>query len=347
MRIAIVNDQKIAIEALCRILNSMRHHQLAWIAYDGAEALRRCARDRPDLILMDLVMPGMSGVEVTRRIMEQSPCAILIVTANVMSSTSPVFDALGAGALDAVDLPLDEGLAASDVQALVKKINTIAKLVRTEAGTAPGPVRPPVRQPAGDLVIIGASTGGPPALATILGPLEPDFPASIIVVQHLDAKFAGGFVDWLAQRTLLRVRTAVQGDMTETGAVLVAVSEDHLVLGEDLKLTYIPIPRDALHRPSVDIFFNSVARYWPKPSVAVLLTGMGRDGAQGLLQLRRASWHTIAQDSQSSAVYGMPKAAAELDAAVEILALDQIAAALMKRFHTDKTGRLRHEQPVH
>ncbi|MGP0068400.1 MAG: chemotaxis protein CheB, partial [Isosphaeraceae bacterium] len=175
------------------------------------------------------------------------------------------------------------------------------------------------------LVVLGASTGGPQALAGILARLPARFEAGVIIVQHVDAAFAPGLGQWLAEQSRRPVKLIEEGHRPAAGQVLLSVTDDHLVLGEDRRLRYSPEPRSACYRPSVDVFFDSVARNWPTPGVAVLLTGMFHDGAQGLLALRRTGWRTIAQDEASSVVWGMPKAAVAIGAAEEVLHLDQIA----------------------
>jgi chemotaxis response regulator CheB len=183
----------------------------------------------------------------------------------------------------------------------------------------------------GPLVALGASTGGPDALARVLAALPKPFPAAVVVVQHIAADFAANLATWLQGRSGLIVRLARDGDALRAGEVLLAGSNDHLVLRRDGKLGYTADPADYPYRPSVDVFFNSLATGWPKPGVAVLLTGMGSDGAMGLARLREAGWDTIAQDQATCVVYGMPKAAAELKAAGTVLPLPQIAAAIGDR----------------
>jgi chemotaxis response regulator CheB len=173
--------------------------------------------------------------------------------------------------------------------------------------------------------MIGASTGGPGALGAILSVLPRDFPAGVIAVQHVDSQFVSGFASWLDEKSLLSVRTARTGDRPIPGVVLIANTSDHLVLDRKGQVTYVSEPCDYPYRPSVNVSFRSAAEAWSKPGVAVLLTGMGRDGARGLLELKSRGWHTIAQDRESSTVYGMPRAAAELGAAEEILPLADIA----------------------
>jgi chemotaxis response regulator CheB len=179
------------------------------------------------------------------------------------------------------------------------------------------------------LVAIGSSAGGPPALATLLRGLPRTFPAGIVIVQHIDARMAISMAEWLALQCSLPVRVAVEGDRPMAGEVLIAGTSDHLVLKSPHRLGYTDEPRDSVYRPSVDIFFHSVLRFWRPSAVGVLLSGMGRDGATGLKALRDRGCHTIAQDEASSAVYGMPKAAAAISAAVDVLPMDRIADRLI------------------
>jgi len=186
------------------------------------------------------------------------------------------------------------------------------------------------RRAAGQLVAIGSSAGGPAALAKILGGLAAPFPAAIVVVQHGDENLAAGLTDWLARYSALPIRLAADGERPEPGSVLIAATSEHLVLTSGARLHYTAEPSNAIHRPSVDLFFQSVSRMWRGEVIGVLLTGMGRDGAVGLKALRDAGHHTIAQDQASSAVYGMPKEAAKLQAAVDILPVDGIAPRLLR-----------------
>jgi len=264
--------------------------------------------------------------------MAQSPCAIVVVTASVDDNSSKVFEAMGAGALDAVNTPVLEHPGESEgAGALLAKIETIRKLLGSPA-MPKSPVRDEgaVGVPAAGecLVAIGASAGGPAAVAEVLRHLPASFPVPIVVVQHVDQQFAKGLADWLAGQTSLRVRLAEAGDRPTPGSVLLAGTDNHLVLDESGRLAYTRTPADSSYRPSVDVFFKSVSRYWQGDVVAMLLTGMGRDGAEGLRILHAEGHHTIAQDQASSAVYGMPKAAVELNAATEILPLDKIGPRL-------------------
>ena len=339
MRIAIVNDMPLAVESLRRGVQAMGVHQVVWVARDGEEAVRRCAEDRPDLILMDLLMPVMDGVEATRRIMKDTPCPILVVTNSIDSQSARVFEAMGAGALDAVNTPVldpqSEIYACDSCETFQAKLKTIEKLTR---GATPAQSAYMKRadnagaQGAGRLVVIGSSTGGPQALGQILSQLPANYPAPVIIVQHVDAQFAGELATWLNKQCALNVRLARDGDCAEMGTVLLAGTNNHLVMHSNQYLGYTHSPAELAYRPSVDVFFDSVAKHWKGRVAAALLTGMGRDGAQGLLRLREHGAHTIAQDEGSCIVYGMPKAAADLKAAIEILPIDKIAPALIKHF---------------
>ena len=340
MRIAIVNDLTIAVTALRRVLQTHPEYQVVWVARNGAEAVTKCAEDTPDLILMDLLMPVMDGVEATKQIMQNSPCAIVVVTANAEQNVTKVYEAMGYGAVDAVNTPVVAGSdkAQSESQ-LLAKIARIGKTLKKSSVSTKTKLATPSRNHERQsdlsltvpLVVIGSSTGGPKALATILSKLPANFNAAIAIIQHVDAQFSTGFVEWLDQQTPLSVRLAQKGDRFCKGTVMVAGTNDHLYLKPNLTLGYTKDPVDYPYRPSVDVFFKSLAENCQRQGTAILLTGMGRDGAEGLSLLRLRGWHTIAQDKASCVVYGMPKAAVELDAAVEILPLNDIATTLLKK----------------
>ena len=337
MKIAIANDVAMAAEALRRIVASTQEHQVLWIARTGLEAVQLCADQLPDLILMDLNMPEMDGVEATRQIMEQSPCAILVVTGRPQDNVNQVFRALGAGALDVTATPVLQGQQGGDAE-LLAKIKTVGKLIRHSGGNQAMPPKKAVaaseRRAAAtvasvtSLLAIGASTGGPLAVAKLLAGWTPPANCALVLVQHIDENFADNFARWLGEQLDMPVRAIEHGDELVAGTLLIAKSNDHLTLDQNHRLGYDAAPKDYAYRPSVDVFFHCVARHWRGDAIGVLLTGMGRDGAEGLLAMRRAGQATIAQDQASSAVYGMPRAAAEIDAAQMVLPLDKIGPIL-------------------
>jgi len=345
MRIAIVNDLAVACEALRRVLAADPSLSVAWIARDGAEAVECARRDKPDLVLMDLIMPKMDGVAATREIMRVAPCPILVVTATVSGNAALVYEALGAGALDAVNTPTIAAKGAIDGAAeLVRRIRLVARAqgapmpqppaAATRSSVAAVSARPAANAPLSaraialpKIVAIGASTGGPRAIAAVLATLPRPMPFAVAIVQHVSSEFVAGFADWLAAESRLPVRLARAGDRLAADDIVVAGEDKHLVLSADGAVAYSDEPRESLHRPAVDELFSSLARH-AAPGVAVLLTGMGRDGAEGLARLRAAGWHTIAQDEASSVVWGMPGTAHRIGAAVETLPLEAIGAAV-------------------
>jgi len=338
MRIAIVNDVKIAVEALRRIVKTNPKYEIAWIAYDGIEAVEKCAKDTPDLILMDLVMPNMNGIEATRCIMKNSPCAILIVTSTVSTHTSKIFEAMGFGALDVIKTPgLDmnrKDLGGTD---LLKKIERISFLIgnfsdrQRKILEIPAP-KFPSRSLLPPLVVIGASTGGPKALATIISHFSKNLPFATVIIQHLDEQFAQGFAKWLSAQTSQFIQVAQEKMQIVPGSIFIAGKNDHLTITKEHQLHYVKDPLGSPYCPSVDIFFNSVAYNWPVKSVGILLTGMGMDGAVGLKTLKDNGWTTIAQREDTCVVYGMPRAAVALGAATTILPLDGIGPTIVEMF---------------
>ncbi|MCO5250583.1 MAG: chemotaxis-specific protein-glutamate methyltransferase CheB [Candidatus Kapabacteria bacterium] len=325
MRIAIVNDLLIEIEILRKVIKSIDATEIVWTATNGAEAIEKLNADKPDLILMNLMMPVMDGATATKIIMESNPCSIMIVTTSLNTNRTKVFDAMGYGALDVVATPvLDEAGNLIGGDNLVKKIKTIRKLIsytsqfekKQSASYSGNKV---------NMVAIGSSTGGPKALTGILSNLPANLNAAIVIVQHVDSKFADGLAEWLNKYSELPVEIAVAKTKPINGRVYIAGTNDHLIIDPLGYFEYTPEPINYHYRPSVDRFFESINDNWVGTGIAVVLTGMGNDGAKGLLKLKKAGWLTIAQDESSSVVYGMPKVAAELDAAMEILNPAEIA----------------------
>lgn len=341
MRIAIVNDLSLAREVLRRLVLSVPGYSVAWMAVDGDDAVRHAAADRPDAVLMDLVMPQLNGVEATKQIMKLSPCPILVVTATIPGHYDLVIQAMRAGALDAVETPvLGPGGGVHRGEPLLGRL---AKLADANAGrtgsswdsctnrTTPGANYP-------HLVLLAASTGGPDALATILGSFPRGFPAAVLVAQHIAPEFAPSLADWLGTRCTLPVRTAQEGETPAAGTVLIAATNDHLEVTHELKLRHSAMPLGNPYRPSADVLFASAGGVWPQIGVAALLTGMGSDGASGLLRLRALGWHTIAQDEQTCVVYGMPRAAVEHQAPVQVLPLAEIGPTIVARIMSRPSG---------
>ena len=344
MKIAIVNDMPLAIEGLIRTVRLVGNYDIAWTALDGEEAIEFCRNQLPDLILMDLIMPGLSGVETTRYIMKHTPCPILLVTASINQNSDLVFEAMSAGAMDVVLTPnMACDTDSRSQHDLIKKIGMILTLTQVTPPRFPTkPIIKESQQPyhfEGHLVAIGCSSGGPDALASIFAEITTDTTAAFVVIQHVDEQFAPGLVSWLNEKTALTVNLAKTGSRPMAGQILIAGKNKHLILNENGSLDYTTTPQDSFYHPSVDVFFYSLLSHWHQPATAIVLTGMGKDGAQGLLELKKHGFHTIAQDHTTSAVYGMPKAAKDIGAACEVLSIQEIARTLQSGYSPNAVTR--------
>jgi two-component system, chemotaxis family, response regulator WspF len=355
MRVAIVNDAPTSLEALRRLVSSKHPHVVAWTAKNGEEAVRMAKADTPDVILMDLVMPGLSGAQATREIMRQSPCAILVVTATVAGNFCLVSEAMGYGAYDAVETPSLTGTGNS-AQNLFDKLTRVDKINQRLKGTASTLNLPAVAPPKPSLpgnifaahgshlppiVAIGSSTGGPAALDLIFSKLPATFPGAILVAQHVGEEFTASMAQWLQDHSKLKIVVAKSGEIPKAGTVYIASTSDHMILGREGAIRYTRDPAEYPYRPSVDTLFESLVNAAVAPCLGVLLTGIGADGAKGLLRLRQAGWVTIAQDQASSVVYGMPQAAVKLGAAAHILPVSEISRNLEFFIQGSKrTGRI-------
>jgi two-component system response regulator WspF len=331
MNIAIVNDSLLAVEAIRRVVNSDPRHRVIWTARDGREAVAHCKIAPPQLILMDMFMPNVDGIEATRQIMRTHPCPILVVTASVRGNSSEIFQAMGEGALDVVATP-----SLDDEEGRLALLTKIDRLERLTAD----PVKPftsfrdQSRTSASGAVLIGSSAGGPAALIEVLKAIPTDLAAGIVIVQHMDERFMPQLAEWLHTHSAIPVRAAEEGDEVRAGQALLAAHAGHLIFKPGGTVGYTPHPRSTSYRPSVDRLFETALTDWTKPMLGVLLTGMGRDGASGLGRLRESGHFTIAQDEATSALYGMPKAAAQIGAACEILPLNRIALRIVEKVST-------------
>lgn len=312
-------------------------------ASDAYAALDRIEALTPDVVTLDVDMPGMDGIELLRRLMASGPIPVVMLSSLTQSGTKTVFEAMAAGAVDFVAKPTSDiaGGLPMMLEELREKVRMAAQAnlgawQRTRAEESAGVLRLPQRhrpdaRPA-RVVAIGASTGGPEAIAAVLRRFPADMPG-VVLVQHMPAEYTRRFAESLDASCAMKVRQAEHGDRIEQGQALLAPGNEHLRVrrganGFDVLLDQGE--RVTGHRPSVDVLFDSVARAAPRDAVGVILTGMGRDGAQGLLAMRRAGARTIAQDEASSVVFGMPKVAIALGAAERIAPLDQIASVIVE-----------------
>lgn len=339
MRIALADDELSEVQLIRRLLESVPGYRLVWVSQTEAETIEKCVNDKPDLLLLKLSMRTLDAARMTRVIMHRSPCAVLLLTHPLSEQWDKVFEAMGQGALDAARVPaLDATGAISGGEELLRKIAIIGRLIgKKESRIPPGERRAtPSKRDLPPLVALGASTGGPKALAHIFSRIPGNLGVCFVVVQHVDTQFVKGLAEWLDGQTPLKVAIAQEGEVPQPNRVLLAGGEDHLVFGPDAGFHYTSEPKDYPYRPSVDSLFQSLRRHWERQDVAILLTGMGRDGAKGLKALREAGWHTIVQDEETSTVYGMPKAALSCGAAVEVLPLARIPEAIITRARLEK-----------
>jgi two-component system chemotaxis response regulator CheB len=343
VRVLVVDDSITARKRLCEVLTTDPDVEIVGEAGDGKRAIELCEEHRPDVVTMDMMLPVMSGLAATEYIMAYCPTPILVVSSSVnRGDLFKTYDALAAGAVDVVEKPCGDepqGSWESKFIATVKLISHIRVITHPRARMGalgrPRPPQPAVSSPVATaqrergVVAIGASTGGPGAVVQILRSLAADFPLPILLVLHINEAFAAAFADWLDAQTGRRVAYARDGDVVASaaGRVVMAPPERHLVVrGGRLRLTLDPERHSC--RPSVDVLFESVAREYGPTAIGCLLTGMGRDGATGLLAIRGAGGLTIAQDEATSVVYGMPREAVLCGAAARVLALADIGPAL-------------------
>lgn len=329
LRAVLVEDSGVQARALARMLEADGDISVVAIAADTAEAIAAASRHRPDVVTMDLDIPGAGGQHAIERIMAEAPVPILVVSGLIDGRRATrAVEALAAGAVDA--LPKPAVWSHSDELELRRHVRRVARIpvIRRRPQPPPRPPARSVRGPrrrAGAVVAIAASTGGPAALATVLSGLAGER-APILVVQHIHPSFAGGFAAWLSSAAGVKAVMAEDGMELCPDCVHVAPGDAHLRLGPGSRLDVSPHP-PALHRPSANELFRSVAVHAGADAVGVILTGMGEDGAHGLLDMRRAGARTFAQDEATSTVFGMPRAARQLGAA-DMLPLHEIAPAV-------------------
>ncbi len=346
IRVMLVDDSLLAITMLKRILATAPDIEVVATCHNGRDAINLLPQVRPDVICTDYHMPVMDGLAMTEYIMAHHPTPILVVSVSVQQQGDEenIFRLLEAGAIDVCPKPLG-GLAADYTtiqEELVNKIRLLSGVVAISKRHKPIPplselpkTAPLTNRPA--IVAIGASTGGPQTISAILGRLSADFPAPIVCVQHISTGFQAGLISWLNSHTPLQVREAKPGEKPEAGTVYFPVEGYHLIIDNTGRLQAIAGEPIDGHCPSITATFSSIAAYYQQASVAILLTGMGRDGAKGLLEISRAGGTTVAQNEESCIVFGMPAEAIKLGAAQHILAPEEIAQLLTNRIRFQKT----------
>jgi two-component system chemotaxis response regulator CheB len=343
LRVLVVEDSLTVRKRLCEILNSDPDILLVGEAENGKEAIELCLALHPDVISLDMMMPVMSGLAATEYIMAYCPTPILVVSSSFnRGEIFKTYEALAAGALELMEKPVDDDIDGEwerrylAMLKLVSRVKVVTHLrarigLAHEVAIAPASIKPLQLQNSIKLIAIGASTGGPAALVKVLRGLPEDFSLPILIVIHIGKSFGKSFADWLDSQTPHTVHLGVEGQLLtnlgKTPGVFIAPANRHMTV-RDHRIHITDDPERHSCRPSVDVLFESVASDYGANAAGCLLTGMGQDGARGLLALQQAGGITIAQDEASCVVYGMPREAALLGAAGRVLPLSEIGLAL-------------------
>ncbi len=352
IRVMVVDDSPLVRKIVSDILNSDPQIQVTATAARAEFALGKLERESPDVITMDIEMPGMGGLPAIGEIMRRRPTPIVVLSAHAQKGTELTLQALEAGAVDFVSKPFASPIRSIDLvaQELLEKVRGAAgiRFHVPQPPPRPQPVRHPQRKPTGggparaaaarrngyELVAIGTSTGGPVALKTVLSGLPAGFPLPIVVVQHMPPVFTRAFAERLNATCALRVKEAENGDRLLPATVLIAPGDYHLTVSSQGAEPRVQLNRQEPvcgHRPSVDVLMRSVAREYGGRAIGVIMTGMGKDGAAGVHELHRQGAPIIAQDADTSVIYGMNREVILAGDADEILPVDRIAASLQSK----------------
>ena len=337
IRVLSVDDSPFVRQALSRMLSSAPDIEVAGMGADGREAIEKVKELKPDVVTLDIQMPRMDGLEALKRIMAENPVPVLLLSSVTREGASVTLRGLELGAMDFVDKSSVKGnmnlLALSEeLQSKVRALAGVSQVhltpvvwevpePRLAVASLPHPHR-------AEVVVIGTSTGGPPALQAIIPRLPETFPAALIVVQHMPAGFTKSLAERLDARSALRVREAEDGDEIVPGQVFVAPAGRHLKVkkrGSVVRVALDEEPRSSLHRPSADVVMASVAKVYGEHALGILLTGMGSDGVEGLRAIQRAGGQTLAESPETCVIYGMPKAAVEAGVVDRSVPLDRVA----------------------
>jgi len=355
IRVMVIDDSALVRRIASDILTEDPEITVVATAAQAEFALPKLDKEKPDVITMDMEMPGMGGLEAIRRIMATRPTPIVVLSAYAQKGAELTLQALDLGAVDFAQKPsasLSGGLTAI-AQELVEKVKNASRIVFPQPSVAPlsapvAPAAPPMtRAPArpprppleysGDteceLVAIGTSTGGPVALKTVLTMLPASLPVGVVVVQHMPPVFTKAFADRLNDCCEVEVKEAENGDAIRPGRVLIAPGAWHITVtkfGGEPRVSLNQSPNVNGHRPSVDVLMHSVAVEYGSRAVGVIMTGMGRDGADGLKELHRRGGHVIAQDRETSVIYGMNREVVQNGSADEVVAVEEIAGRILE-----------------
>jgi two-component system, chemotaxis family, protein-glutamate methylesterase/glutaminase len=336
VRVLVVDDSALMRKLIPQMLAGDESIEVVGTAMDGSFCLKKIDELKPSVVTLDLEMPGMNGIDTLKEIMRREPVPVIVFSSHSTEGASVTMKALGLGAFDFVTKPKDASAhMAETAKELIAKVKAAAECKlkpRMIAGIPPKPQK--ASAPSGaptKVVAIGVSTGGPQALEYLLSQLPGDFPGTIVVVQHMPDGFTDMFARRLDELSPLRVKEAQSGDVLQPGRVLICPGSRHMKVKRLPMGDIVVLSDDARvngHRPSVDVLLRSVAEEFRSQAVAVLMTGMGDDGAEGLGAVKKEGGMTIAQSEESCVVYGMPKAAIERGYAIRVVGLDVMGATL-------------------
>jgi two-component system, chemotaxis family, protein-glutamate methylesterase/glutaminase len=348
VRVLVVDDSALMRKLIPQILQTDTSIQVVGTAMDGNFGLRKIEELKPQVVTLDLEMPGMNGIDTLKEIMRRSRVPVIVVSSHSTEGASVTLKALGLGAFDFVAKPHDVSARMPEIASeLIAKIKAAAQSRSVKVQPIPGTSRRAEKAPSDAktkptrVVGVGVSTGGPHALQFVLSQLPADFPGTIVIVQHMPEGFTEMFARRLDEICAISVKEAQSGDLLLKGRAIVCPGSRHikvkrLPLGDVVVLS--DEPRVNGHRPSVDVLFKSIADEFGAAALSLLMTGMGEDGAQGMGAVKAAGGMTIAQSEDSCVVFGMPKAAIERGFAVRVIGLDALANALQSHCTPDRAA---------
>lgn len=344
VRVLITDDSPVVAEILRKIFSSDPEVAVVGWARNGSQAVEMTGRLRPDVVTMDIMMPVMDGLEATKVIMREFPTSVIVISSSVNKEDLKLsFDIINAGALDVMEKPRAESAQFYDGigEELIRRVKIVSRVrpfrrISTNSPVKEKPIMTPMpMKDIGKIVVIGASTGGPQAIMSILKGLPENLPVPMVAVQHISPGFIGGFVDWLNRECAVRAVVAKDGENPKPGYIYFPSDDCHLGLGQNGSLRLgrsLPVNG---HRPSIDHLMRTAAFSYGANAIGVLLTGMGCDGVEGMKAIKQAGGKTLAQDEASSVIFGMPKEAIAAGAVDKVAGIDDLSAEIIHLLFRD------------
>jgi two-component system chemotaxis response regulator CheB len=339
IRTLLIEDSAFMRKVIADILCSDQNIELIGTAVNGKDGTDLAIKEKPDVIVTDMVMPDYDGLYVVRSIMEVQPTAVIVLS-SLDKSNSRIFDALKFGAFDFIDKPTELNIKSLADYPLVELVKHAAKtdisLLKSKEEKIEKKAHSFNKGLKYEIIVIGSSTGGPGALESIIMKLPTNLSVPVVIAQHMPARFLETFTQRLNENSPLHVKLATKGEQIQAGKIYIAPGDINLCVGQspiDQKPIFMFTQKsfDEFNNPSVNCLFESVAEVYGKKSIGVILTGMGRDGSRGLRKIHEAGGSCIAQDEESSVVFGMPKAAVEENAATEVVSLSEMTRHILNK----------------